>query len=166
MSAEETMTKQTNIDGIPFETTVHFRPAWEKRHDDPAKDYGVGSVRIRFTLTAPNGALSWRLSSGWYLPNVRERFRREAPHKRYDHDPSRFMPCALEGEGLELTVHFPAPPNGLEGNGPNECDLLPSGKCWTDVGFSIGETLFEALVAGGEDGLWKEMARIHREQFA
>jgi hypothetical protein len=44
-------------------------------------------------------------------------------------------------------------------------DLLPGGKCWGDVAFMFGDTMFDTLCEGGEDGLWAALEQLHRTSF-
>lgn len=138
-------------DSDGFERRVTFSKAWEKRHDDPAKDYGVGSVGVWFALVGSEGAVSFHLSSGWYLPHVRERFKREG---------HRGDPCAGP-----VVWHHPTQREDYFA-GPDECELLPGGKCWGDAGYLLGNDAYDALCEGGEDGLWVFLRRMYDQGFA
>lgn len=148
-----------------------LRPAYEKRHDDPARDYGIGAVRMRFSHVTDHVAVSLTVNTGWYLPHVRERLRREHPHRKYGSiiipslGPTRFdedwMPCCFEGEGMAMVIHTDRRTSDWQADQPpDKCDVLPGGECWGDVGFMAAEELFEVLVAGGEDALFSALADI------
>ena len=72
--------------------------------------------------------------------------------------------CSLEGHGGAMYTHHPPEdrPDYLADQEAQDCDLLPGGKCVGDVGFMIGDTLFDALVEGGEQALVTEMLSVYR----
>lgn len=142
--------------GARTQITVAHR-AFEKRHDDPARDYGIGSVELQFALIGPAGAITVGVSTGWYLPHVEERLLRE-----HDHTP--FMgrrSCAFQGAGTAVCIHAPSPRKDYF-MGPDDCHLLPGGQCWGDIGFLAGDEAYAVLVEGGEDALWEFLASWYR----
>lgn len=156
-----------NLHQSDFERRVSFWPAFEKRHDDPGRDYGIGCVKARFALIGPLAAVSFDVFTGWYLPHVRERLRRETDHA-VSPITGKHRSCSLEGHGGAMHLHF-APdsrPNYLSDQEDQECDLLPGRRCVGDVGYMIGEALFDALVEGGDDGLWAAMEEQYHAALA
>lgn len=132
--------------------TIIGRPAYEKRHDDPARNYGIGGLALHFALIGPEGAVSLEVLTGWFLPHVRERLRRETDHAPHfaSGNPAR---CAFEPTAGPMCSHDHRRRHNHYAAEPDDCDLLPGGKCWGDHGYLAGDQLLEALIAGGEPGL-------------
>lgn len=143
-----------------FERRVTVKPAFERIHDDPARNFGICCALIRFALIGPGAAVSWEVFSGWYLPHVAQRLRKETAHERYGHGDRSWMRCSLEGHGGAMCTHSPTQIFEHDPKG-DKCDLLPGGRCFGDIGFLIGDDLFDVLVAGGDEALWKRMATIY-----
>ena len=47
-------------------------PAFDRRSADPAKNFGIGGVTLRWAVVGPLGAVSWSVLTRWYLPQVLE----------------------------------------------------------------------------------------------
>jgi hypothetical protein len=123
------------------------RGAFEKRHDDPALDFGIGCTIMEFALIGPDGAISFECSTGWHLPHVAERFRRR--------DFSDATSHPLEPCGYAVVIHSP---HVLSEYSPtpdtDACELI-GGPCWTDRAFRAGDDFMAAVIAEGETGLWR-----------
>lgn len=138
------------------------RPAFEKRHDDPHRDYGIGCVLMSFSSIGEHGAASLTVFTGWYLPHVAERLRRETQHEFYAHDPKRWARCALEGHGGVVEIHSDHPlRESYDVEDTDDCRFT-GGKCWGDTGYSAGDTLFDVLVERGQDALFAELDEWYR----
>lgn len=141
-----------------FQTGITVsHPAFEQRHDNPNLDFGIGCVELAFRLIGPRGAMEYHVFTGWYLPHVTERLRRETDHRFYE-PTGHYLRCSLEGHPGRTFFHSRTPQ--WEGQEHEECELL-DGPCYIDVGFGIGDHLWEGLVTGGEPGLWKRMKELH-----
>jgi hypothetical protein len=47
-----------------FKREVHFRMPYDKRHKDPNKDYGIGTIVIRMILIGEKGAVQFVFNTG------------------------------------------------------------------------------------------------------
>ena len=130
-----------------LEHRVIFTPAWDKRHPDPNKNYGIGPVKIHFIVIGPLGAISFSMSSGWFLPG------------------SINNPTArdVEPSGMDLGYHSPTPV--YEDHEPHDCDYVKGGTCYGDGSASIADRYLETLINHGSDGLWKELEAYYHEMF-
>lgn len=133
---------------------VRIAPAWNKRHTDPSKDYGVGAVTIYMALVGPKGAMSTRFSTGMYLPEVRRDWRDRAEGLSYD-------PTAPMGLGVD----YHSTESRFEGQRENACDLLPGGRCYSDGSALAGDAMLDVLLRQGEDGVWRELEDRYRSRF-
>lgn len=123
-----------------FKKTITFERAYDKRDHDPAKNYGIHGVNIRFVLQGPGGATQFLLFTNWHLPEV-------------EIDSQEPMPA-------DLGYHSPTP--RYEGQDHNAvCDLLGMTGCYYDGSGLRAEPVYEALLREGSDGVW----RILEEEY-
>jgi len=53
-----------------FERIVQFGMPFDKRSEDPNKNYGIGAMRIFFILKGRKGAVQIVISTKFYLPST------------------------------------------------------------------------------------------------
>ena len=51
---------------------IKFSSAFDKRHKDPSKDYGIHGVDLYMAVIGKKGAISFTLFTNWMLPEVQE----------------------------------------------------------------------------------------------
>ncbi len=144
-------------DGGPaFEKIVHVSGAFDKRHADPKKDYGISACRIRFVLKGPLGATQFVVGTDWYLPSI------QRAHRQRDHDSAvRFD--RIQPEGWDVGYH--APEAQYEGQPDMECDLMESGRCYYDGSSLRADDWVPKFIEGGTDWLWAELQKEYEERF-
>lgn len=64
---------------MAFERIVLFRPAYDKRSNDPKKDYGINGVEMLMVLKGPEGAVQFLLLTNWQLPHINKEFEDRPP---------------------------------------------------------------------------------------
>jgi len=141
-------------ENLSFERRVEFGPAWDKRHSDPDKNYGVHGVDLRFYLVGERGAIQFVVYTGWMLPAVQEEFdaRPIYPGSPYlNHKP---MPA-------DLGCHSKKPM--YEGHEPmSSCHLFDE-PCYYDGSGCLAEGVFEVLLNEGSEGVWRELEKWYHE---
>lgn len=133
---------------MAFERIVKFSPAFDKRHDDPSKNYGIGGVRIYFQLKGPKGGTSWGILTPMYLPHVREEWK--------DKDPNTLLTLG-KGMGTEISYHSLEPRFEGQTKFERPCDLTGQDFCYCDSGFIAGEDLFQKFLVEGDAAVWEEL---------
>lgn len=161
-----------------FERIVKIAPAF----DHVAQGGGRHGVTMSFVLKGQKGAVQFVLFTNWFLPECQE-VMDEAVMEKPD---QVTISALLHPLPAGLRVHSPKPLS--EGDQPERqilkraLDLLippcpgqarsrscpysghPDGLCYSDESFTAGDAIFQALVAGGDDGLWgalEERYRLH-----
>jgi len=129
------------------ETTV--TPAYDKRHTDPKKNYGIHSCEIRFFLTGPKGVIQFVVYTGWELPHVKE----EIGQRLHDMFPM----------GADVGCHSLVPM--YENQTQMDCHLLEGGKCYYDGSSLRAQEWMTKLIEGGTEWLWPAMEEEYRYQF-
>lgn len=141
------------IDG--YETWVEVSPSYYLVRDEPAKNYGVGNVRMWFYLKGPKGAVQFQIGTDWGIKPVREHLERFG-WSQYD-DPR-------QPRGWDLGYHSHEP--HYDGQGPmgDDCEVL-GGKCFYDGSSLQAEKVVEGFLAGGTNWLWPKLAEYYRYTF-
>ena len=167
-----------------FERIVKIAPAF----DHVAQGGGRHGVTMSFVLKGQKGAVQFVLFTNWFLPECQE-VMDEAVMEKPD---QVTISALLHPLPAGLRVHSPKPLS--EGDQPERqilkhggisldewgnmiatepvlAELLicpysghPDGLCYSDESFTAGDAIFQALVAGGDDGLWgalEERYRLH-----
>jgi len=116
---------------------VRAFPGWDER----SKDHGVHGVTLMFATVGPAGAIALEVSTGWYPDSVGQ----------YAEEPL-----------VELVYHAREETGG--GTKTDECCFVEGG-CWSDGGFALGRSVFEALKSGGEPALWDRLDTEYFKRF-
>ncbi len=134
-----------------FKKTIRVFPAWDKRHPEPSKNYGIGCCHISFVLKGDNGAIHFDVFSGWYLP---QQVSEHGQKQWKDWQPS----------GAQISYHSYIPRyEGQSSSG--ECDWLDGKKCYSDTSFCYADEVFAALVSGGDEAMWKELEEFYNDNL-
>ena len=140
------------------ERLIEFDPAFDKRHPDPSKDYGIHGVNIRFVLKGPEGAVQFLLYTNWQLPPVTEELIAK-PIKDKFLLKALFLPIPAD-----LGYHSPAPHyEGQTSTGP--CPYLDKKECYFDGSTLNAEPVYERLLKEGHEGVWAELEKCYDDFF-
>lgn len=136
-----------------MERRIVITPAFDKRHPDPHKNYGIHNAELHFYLIGPEGVIQFVVSTGWDLPHVAEEFKRKgiAPSKAW---------------GTDIGYHSYVP--RYEGQTPltDSCPLLGGKQCYYDGSTLNAEPIFNRMVAEGHEAVWEELERWYIATFA
>ncbi len=110
--------------------------------------HGIGSLRLYFAVAADGiGAVSFDLVTPMFPRSVLLRS-----------GAMRAMERSLDPMGV-LVLHFATRPDYYESAvGPDPCDLLDPGECWSDCTYVQGERGYDAFLSGGEKAVWSWLA--------
>lgn len=122
-----------------FRRELIVRAAYEKRHDDPTRDYGVGGIDHVHVLIGPNGAVGWQLLTTMFLPHVNERFKDE-----------RWM----RPTPGPLSFHAKDDRYG----DVRDCEFV--GKCSSEIRWD-GEGVYEAYASGGYEAMFAKLREFY-----
>jgi len=131
--------------------------AFDKRHKEPAKNYGIHGAELRFILTGDKGAITFTLYTNWYLPHVDEELRNSRRNK-----PECDFMFRPHGADISYHSHIPC----YEGQTPIEnCQYLGGKPCYCDGSGLSAEPIGEMLIAEGSEAVWKELQRWYDERL-
>lgn len=137
---------------MAFERRIVISGAFDRRHEDPSKNYGIHGMDMRFYLIGPRGAVQFIFYSAQHLRHVADELLARA---------GKYNP--FHGMGADVGYHSPTP--HYEGQHCHECNLLPGGQCYYD-GSSLAASEFEdTFIAGGSDVVWPMLEQRYKETF-
>ena len=138
-----------------MEKIVEFTPAFDKRHTDPNRNYGIHGVDLRMVLKGMLGAVQFVLYTNWQLPHVQEEIRKNIPPDKYFlHEP---FPA-------DLGYHSPKPI--YEGQAEtSDCLYLNSKSCYYDGSSLNAKPVYNILLSEGSDGVWTKLEEYYIRIF-
>lgn len=141
-----------------LERIVEISPAWDKRNRNPAKNYGIGDVNMRFVLKGERGAVQFLLATNWHLP-----------HNQRELDASNAIPrdphYFCRPRPYDLGYHSPTPCYEGQDCIDDACEYLDGKPCYYDGSTQNAEKPYEILLTEGGDGLWKYLEEYYNRIF-
>ena len=142
------------IDG--FRRQVQFSPAYDKRHPDPKKNYGIHGMELRFILVGPLGATQFVFATNLQLPHVRqEQFNRDnGVRQQYDF-----------GAPMGVDVGYHAHEAQYEGQpSRSDCKYL-DGPCFYDGSSLRADEFYPTFLEKGDDAVWAMLREEYDFRF-
>jgi hypothetical protein len=140
-----------------MEKIVEFNPAYDKRHSDPSKDYGVHGVDIKFVLKGEKGVTQFLLFTNWQLPHITEKNLAKFNSPR---DIRLFftpMPAGLGYHSKEPLPYHDTPTS-------TDCEYT-GGDCYYDGSGLNAERVYDVLLHEGDKGVWRELELYYKDIF-
>lgn len=148
-----------------FERIIRFNPAFDKRHAEDNKNYGIGSVTIIFILKGHHGAVQVMINTDWFLPATIKEYKKignkgKCPPTNL-RDKEDYLDC------WDVGFHAKVKPSYMEYSNENNCDILDSGKCYYDGSGTKGhdDKVIKILLEKGSDGIWKYLEKYYKGVF-
>lgn len=153
------------FDAPEFQRIVEFSAAYDKRHPEPSKNYGIHGVDLRMVLKGPLGATQFLLSTGWYLPETIGA-RRDQWGGLFDYGKALHehgwggspLPC-------DLGYHSPHPIYEGQAVCQDACEYLDGKPCYYDGSGLNASRPFEALLREGDEGVWRVLGDYYLSTF-
>lgn len=143
-----------------FERITEWSAAFDKRHADPKKNYGIHGVECRWILKGPKGAVQFLLYTNWQLPHVT----REQMTTMLASDPIgiKVKWCPLPAD---LGYHSPHPMyEGHQPIGDQPCPYIDA-PCYYDGSGLRAEDVYNILVEQGGEAVWEYMENEYNSLF-
>ena len=125
---------------MAFERIVEMEPAFDKRHPDPNKNYGIHGMGLRFVLKGEKGATNFTVYTNWHLPHVADEL--------WSRPEPRFL---LEPMGADIGYHDTKP--HYDGQDTMDCTYVEGGKCYYDGSSLSASEFMPEFLAGGSDAV-------------
>ena len=135
---------------------IVFKPAYDKRHSDPKKNYGIHGVDMTWYLKGEEGTVQFVVYTGWHLPNVIEEQSKDSSAWKVL---SRPLPA-------DIGYHSKVPQYSDQTCMDTDCDaIIGGGPCYYDGSTLGAEVGFQLLVREGSDAVWKWMDDYYKMTF-
>lgn len=137
-------------------------PGYDKRSDEPGKNYGVHGCTVLFYVLNParTRAVQFMCYTDWLPKNVQH----EALHDPFT---GRYLvKQEVIGEqpmAADLGYHSPKP--FYKDQTARECDLIKSGTCYYDGSGLNAEPVRDAMLEKGSDEVWRLLEEYYHEVF-
>lgn len=154
-----------------FEQWIEMDAAFDKRHDDPTKNYGIHGVDMRFYLRGPKGAVQFVLFTNWQLPHVTQELAVRHVAEIQAGGSGHVKPVDI------LRIHSnPLPADlGCHAYEPQyddqermeSCDILldAPGGCYYDGSGLAASEVYKRLLEEGSDGVWAALKDCYKRTF-
>jgi hypothetical protein len=141
---------------VSAERIVEVTGAFDKRHPDPNKNYGIHGMNLRFVLKGAEGAVQFLVYTQMHLPHVHE----ELYHRRKPNEAWMAAPM-----GADIGYHARVPHYEGQSIVQESCPHLDGAPCYYD-GTSLGaEEFMPEFLAGGSDAVWAMLAQRYESVF-
>lgn len=148
-----------------FKKIIEWTPAFDRTNPDPKKNYGIGSVQIRFMLKGKKGVVQFLMGTGWYLPEVQERILRNSPSHVHSYAYGEYYSCSLEPHAWDIGYHSYEPMYKGQDSITDHCQYLENKRCYYDGSGVDAEKYYNILVSKGEKELWGALGKYYMDTF-
>ena len=124
--------------GEKFERLTEWSAAYDKRHPDPSKNYGIHGVECRWVLKGGRGAVQFLIYTDWHLPAVAASL---AEKCRTPRDITLFF----QPMGADVGYHALMPQYDSQTPTPN-CPYLDGQPCYYDGSGLAAKTMLALLI--------------------
>jgi hypothetical protein len=142
-------------DTLEGEYKGYRREIWSTAAYDEMESKGAGNgcVNIYFALIKPDKeAIVFAVFTGWHLPQTLKRWEERG-----------IAALSSNPQGGAVDFHWSDPQwEGQEME--TSCLLIEGGECYGNTGFTIGKTVYDALLKGGFDAVWEVLYQYLRLQ--
>lgn len=126
--------------------------AFDKRHPDPRKDYGIRGMELIFILKGELGAVNFTFYTCQHLKSVSA----ELFSGNRQYNPFR---------GMAAGINYHSPKPMYDGQDSMECDILPEGQCYCDGSTTQAAEFENKFLAGGDAVVWPMLEQRYLERF-
>jgi hypothetical protein len=132
-----------------FKREVWFSPAFDKRHVEPSKNYGVHGVDCTFCVSKDGKGVTFILFTNWMLPNVQA----ETDARDPGHGHTRYMFHKPQPAGVDYHDNKPQ----YEGQHCRDECKVTGGACYSDGSGLLADEYYETLLREGSEGVFKRL---------
>lgn len=152
-----------------FTTEIKTRLGYDYR-DDVESNRGCNGLSLVWVLRGPDAVIGWELMTGimhrpindpgWSTYSKRVPVRSDSPGVDWLGHRSSFPIAGA------VSLHCPKPLKAWWPGSGRGCDLLGTEECYGDYGYTVGDSVMEALVTEGADGVWQRLYDIYTKWMA
>jgi hypothetical protein len=139
---------------------VTFEPAFDRRHEDPKKNYGIHGVTLRMVVAGEEGATQFVVYTNWMLPHVAD----EMATKPCRLDYNGKCGCATLSKPMAADLGYHRKTPSYPGQTPmgEKCEYTGA-DCYYDGSGLNAERVLDILTKEGDEGVWRELESYYQE---
>ena len=143
-----------------MERLTEINPAYDKRSDEPEKNYGIHGVDLRFVLKGELGAVQFVIYTNWHNENVQEEFLAKRDFSNYGQ--RRFLPMPAD-----VGFHSPKPMDYQDESDTSrdECPYLDGKPCYYDGSGLHADKVYWIMVNEGGEAMWDYLEEFYKDVF-
>ena len=138
---------------------VEWTPAFDKRHADPSKNYGIHGMEVKFVLKGPSAATQFVIYTNWHLAHVQKQSDSRGEDAKYLHLSCHPLPA-------DVGYHSLVPVYEGQTAITESCPYLNGKPCYYDGSSLQAEELYWRFVAEGDAVVWKELESRYNDIVA
>lgn len=144
-----------------LERIVKVNPAYDKRHSDPSKNYGIHGAEMIFLLKGKKGCIQFVFCTNWQLPHVQKEF----DDRIFTSMNKTEFECFYHPMAFDIGYHSPVPQYEDQKPVTESCEWLDGKPCYYDGSSLRAETYLQLLISQGSEAVWKEMEKEYDIQL-
>jgi len=147
-----------------FKCEITISRAYDKRHKENSKNYGIGCCRMFFSLKGDKGAVVFQVGTGWFLPKTVTEYKSNHIDLWNDY-PTQW----------DLGYHSYKPMGDyhkevkdgkvVECPSQDECSFLDGNPCFYDGTALGGDPILQRLLEEGSGAVWEELEKYYKIVF-
>ena len=138
--------------------------AYDKRHKDPSKNYGISACRIFFSVTGKDGAISVNFGTNWYLKSTVDEYKKGTTNTS-----GQPLVADLEKDSEPLSAYswgYHSRVQKYEGQDKTEdCNFLNGDDCYYDSSCLKANDFKDILLKKGSDGVFEQLEKDYKNEF-
>lgn len=144
---------------MKLERITEITPAFDKRHKNPSKNYGIHGVNLKFLVKGDLGVVQFLIYTNWQLPHVED----EMADKAFSKD-ANWIKALLYPIPADLGYHSPKPI--YKDQRSMNCEYIAGGKCFYDGSGYNAKKPYKIMVEKGGEAMWKFLEKYYHRVFA
>lgn len=153
-----------------LERIVHFTPGFDKRNEDPRKDYGISGGKFLFVVKGPLGAVHFSCGANFYPRSAEKHLVNVYSNGRMsqfgpEHDGLSGLASSFRPMGFDVGYHALTPQYEDQHSREN-CEWLDGKACYSDGSVLRANEWMEQFTERGTEWLWPALEAEYAERFA
>jgi hypothetical protein len=148
--------------------------AYDKRNDNPKKNYGISSCKIWFIVKGKEGAVTVNFFTNWFLPSTVKEYKEIGIHKnRFPHEDKDPFKTKIDLEKTSEPIsagswdYHAIKPHREWQKEPTtkDCLFLDNKPCYCDGSYCRAKEYLNSLLEKGSEAVFKMLEKDYRIEF-
>ena len=147
-----------------LEKITKFIPAFDKRSDDPKKDYGIGCVNCFMVLKGKKGAVHFMFMTGMFLPETMLEYIKDKRGLAKLTSYGKGYFSLNDPMGCDVGYHSSKKMFDNQTISQKKCEWI-DGPCYCDGSAMEGDRWMDILLRNGSDKIWEMLEEDYYDRF-